>query len=111
KSWASEPVSRGIVGFVRTSRRSPREHRPGPFFCGGQDDSGCPICHAGVGDPVLVTRLCFCCGVLLTALVGAAPAWGDATFTAESPTTPAKTGQLVKFTATAPVLPASDYSW
>jgi hypothetical protein len=41
-------------------------------------------------------------------LVGARSAYADADFTIEAPTSPPKTGQLIKFTATTP---APSYSW
>jgi hypothetical protein len=70
---------------------------------------GCPIRDAGAWHPLLVRRPLLVFASLATVgLLNVSSAFAEATFTIESPTVPARTGQLVKFTATSA---APSYSW
>jgi hypothetical protein len=72
---------------------------------------GCPIRHARVGgwEPLPVNNRVLVFATIATiGLVGARSAYADPGFTIDAPSSPPKTGQLIKFTATTV---ASDYSW
>jgi hypothetical protein len=102
-------VSRGIVGPVRAARCSPCERRPGKHVCGGQDDSGCPIHVAGVGDPLPVRRPLLGLVVLVTASLVHVPSGAADPLIAFSPN-PAKTGANNPVSFTAPP-GGTDYTW
>ena len=72
---------------------------------------GCRIRHARVGDwgPLPVKNHVLVFATIATiGLIGARSAYADPIFTIDAPTSPPKTGQLVKFTA---ITASTSYSW